>query len=155
MMKIHVVVAIVLATASTLSTSVYAQKVYRCGNNYSQTPCPDAIVIEVNDPRSKDQKIESDARVRHEGRIADAMEKKRLLEEKRALAANNPRAAAQGKKGSRAKNTQSISTASVQSDSDNTDKNAKASRSKKKSPEFFTARVMSDKKAKTTTTNTP
>jgi len=35
-----------------LSNSAKAQPVYRCGNEYSQTPCPQARVLDAADPRT-------------------------------------------------------------------------------------------------------
>ena len=35
-----------------LSIGANAQPVYRCGNEYSQTPCPQARVLDAADPRT-------------------------------------------------------------------------------------------------------
>ena len=127
----------IFIAACTLSTGATAQKVYRCGSSYSQTPCPDAVTIEVEDTRSKAQKSESDARVRHEAKAADAMEKKRLQDEAQSLVGDNAK-------------TPPRKTSAAGDAPTPTDKDKKKSGGKKKEPEFFTARVAPQKsKAKT------
>lgn len=141
----------ILIAACTLSTGATAQKVYRCGSSYSQTPCPDAVTIEVEDTRSKAQKSESDARVRHEAKAADAMEKKRLQDEAQSLVGDNAKTAVHGKTSTRANaNTTPRKTSAAGDAPTPTDKDKKKSGGKKKEPEFFTARVAPQKsKAKT------
>ena len=155
MQKLFATAAIVLA-AHALSTESAAQSVYRCGSNYSQTPCPDAAVVDVEDTRSKAQKTESDARVRRDATLADAMEKNRLQEEARALASNTPQITVHGKKSTRAKNTPHQGISSAGTTPFQTETTTKKSSGKKKEPEFFTARVTPEKKkTKTPTTATP
>lgn len=79
-----------------------AQEVYRCGSTYSQKPCPNAVVVDVEDTRTSAQKAESDAKTRREMAQANAMEKSRQKEEALARAAQAKRDAAQRKQ-SRAK----------------------------------------------------
>lgn len=155
-MKIQPIIATIFIATCALSTGAMAQKVYRCGNSYSQTPCPDAVAIEVEDARSKVQKNESDARVRHETTAADAMEKKRLQEEAQSLVNDNAKTTVHGKKSTRT-NTATTRTTSTAGDAlTPTDKDKKKSSGKKKEPEFFTARVAPEKKkTKTSTSDTP
>jgi hypothetical protein len=58
-----------------------AQTVYRCGTSYSQSPCPAGVAIAVDDPRTAQQKQETEAAVRRDAKTADSMEKSRLKQE--------------------------------------------------------------------------
>lgn len=89
-------VAIVLL-ASSLALPTQAQKVYRCGNSYSQTPCPDGKAIDASDSRTPEQRKAHEASVKDEKRRADTLEKTRLKEEAAAV-----RAAEQAEKAERA-----------------------------------------------------
>lgn len=62
---------------------VAAQTVYRCGNSYSESPCPQGTAVDVSDPRSAAQKRDSDTAAQRNARAADAMERARLKEEAR------------------------------------------------------------------------
>ena len=86
--------AIFLVTASALSMSAAAQTVYKCGQTYSQTPCPGAVPLSVDDGRSAAQKAQSQAVIKQDAKNAEAMQKDRLAQEKRDLAANQPQAKA-------------------------------------------------------------
>ena len=76
-----------LATLSSLST---AQVSYKCGNSYSQTPCPDAVVVDKTDQRTNAQKAQADLATQRDTRLANTMEKARLQQEAKDLAANTP-----------------------------------------------------------------
>lgn len=80
-MKLLASFTIILIAICGAFTRASAQYVYRCGNSYSQAPCPDGIPVDVQDARTAEQKIQSDANIRRETSTADAMEKKRLKEE--------------------------------------------------------------------------
>ena len=58
-----------------------AQTVYRCGSSYSQSPCPAAVTVNVDDPRTAQQKQEAEAAARRDAKTADGMEKSRLKQE--------------------------------------------------------------------------
>ncbi|AGX87261.1 hypothetical protein [Candidatus Symbiobacter mobilis] len=58
--------------------------VYRCGNVYSQVPCPDADTLEVEDVRSPEQRKQTDAAARTAAKLARDMEKERLAQERKA-----------------------------------------------------------------------
>jgi len=64
-----------------LSWNTTAQTVYRCGNSYSEQPCPHAQTVPAADPRSPQQVKAHEALVQHEKRIAEQLEKQRLKEE--------------------------------------------------------------------------
>ena len=80
-MKLLASFTIILIAICGAFTRASAQNVYRCGNSYSQAPCPDGVPVDVQDARTAEQKIQSDANIRRETSTADAMEKKRLKEE--------------------------------------------------------------------------
>jgi hypothetical protein len=60
-----------------------AQPIYRCGDSYSQKPCPGGRVVEADDARSASQKSQTDQAARRDAQAAEAMEKARLKEEAR------------------------------------------------------------------------
>jgi hypothetical protein len=64
-----------------LSTTIAAQEVYRCGNSYSQQACPDAVVVDVADPRTPEQKAQADEVTQRAAAAAQAMEQERLKQE--------------------------------------------------------------------------
>ncbi len=82
--------ALRLLTLSCLSMVAAAQVTYKCGNSYSQTPCPDAVAIDTNDRRTSAQKLQTDMATQRDARIANALEKARLQQETKDLAANTP-----------------------------------------------------------------
>ena len=84
--------AIFLTAAVALSTGALAQPVYKCGERYSQTPCPGGALIDTSDPRSAAQKAQTDLATVRDARSADAMEQARLQQEQADLAANTPKA---------------------------------------------------------------
>lgn len=85
-----------------------AQSVYRCGNSYSQQPCAGGMAVAVEDERTPQQAAQSTASTRRDVALADAMEKQRLEDEKRApmarvMGAGAGSAGAAGKAGAGAK----------------------------------------------------
>lgn len=68
--------------SATVPVTALSQTIYRCGASYSQTPCEGAVQVNVDDARSAAQKAESQKTIAKDGRIADAMEKARLKQEK-------------------------------------------------------------------------
>ena len=58
-----------------------AQAIYRCGDSYSQQPCPGGKVVDADDARSAGQKAQTDQAVRRDAKAAEALEKARLKEE--------------------------------------------------------------------------
>jgi hypothetical protein len=61
--------------------SAHAAPVYRCGNTYSQTPCPDGKIVEATDVRSAAQRAEARRVAADERRLAAQMKHDRLTEE--------------------------------------------------------------------------
>ena len=82
--------AIFLVAIGALSTGATAQNTYRCGDSYSQTPCPGGVIVQTADQRSPAQKSESDSVIKRDAKTADVMEKARLQQEAKDLAANTP-----------------------------------------------------------------
>lgn len=80
-----------LIAAGSMCTLANAQSTYRCGNTYSQTPCPNGKTLDVTDSRTADQKRQTDAAAASSARAGDTMEKARLAQEQRDLAANKTR----------------------------------------------------------------
>ncbi len=66
--------------AAALSAA-QAQTVYRCGNAYSQVPCPQAQPVDVSDPRSATQRAEARRVADDERRLAAGMRRDRLADE--------------------------------------------------------------------------
>lgn len=60
----------------------WAQKVYRCGSTYSQTPCEGAVALDVDDSRTALQKRDTDQAAKRDAKIAKSMESERAKEEK-------------------------------------------------------------------------
>jgi hypothetical protein len=49
-----------------------AQPVYRCGNEYSQTPCPQARIVDAADPRTAEQRADGQrVAAKEQRRVAD------------------------------------------------------------------------------------
>jgi hypothetical protein len=76
---------IILAAALVLSSAAaQAQTVYRCGNSYSQQPCPGAAPVAASDPRTPAEAARSGSVASADAKRADAMEKARIAQEKNA-----------------------------------------------------------------------
>lgn len=146
-MKPHASLAIFLIALCGITTGASAEEVYRCGNAYSQKPCPDAVVVDVQDARSKTQKTESDAAVQREAAAGNAMEKARLKAEAQQRADNAKAASAQNKKtASRPKDAASApAPGDASAPSSQPHKGHAKKKSKKKEPDFFTARAPAEK----------
>ena len=72
---------LLLIAALGFCAGLQAQTVYRCGNSYSQTPCPGGNAIDATDSRTPEQRKAHEASVKHEKRTGDTLEKARLKEE--------------------------------------------------------------------------
>jgi hypothetical protein len=64
-----------------LAATAQGQTVYRCGNSYSQQPCPGGSTVDATDSRSPEQRKAHEASVKHEKRVADTLERTRHKEE--------------------------------------------------------------------------
>lgn len=124
-----------LIAACALSTGVSAQNTYKCGNSYSQFPCPGGVVLDPRDGRDGSQKTQADTATLRDTRVADTLEAERLRQEKKELRANTPH-----RLPTEAAPTHALGMADTQ-----------ASRPSKKKPQpaYFTAQVPGEKKKTT------
>lgn len=67
-----------LATAASHAAT---PPIYRCGNAYSESPCPAAKLLEVADARSAAQRTEADRVIASDRRLAAEMRRDRLADE--------------------------------------------------------------------------
>lgn len=110
-------------------TGATGQNVYKCGNSYSQAPCPGSVTLEVTDARTPAQKEQTDLAASRDARAADAMEIARVQQEKVNLANNTPA-------------PPKVSKASASA----AKKAPAKARKKKKTPDDFTAQAPGEKK---------
>ena len=69
------VVALMLSLAAL---SAGAQSVYRCGNVYSESSCPQARVVEVDDGRSEAQRSDAQLLAANDKRLGNELQRERL-----------------------------------------------------------------------------
>ena len=95
-------IAILLIAINALNHWAEAQTVYKCGSTYSQTPCPDARILPVDDGRSVAQQQQTTAASQRDQLRADQLEKTRLEQENTsarpspAVKATSPKKAGRG-----------------------------------------------------------
>jgi hypothetical protein len=80
-MKKNLTAALLCAALAGWVLPAAAQPIYRCGDSYSQQPCPGGKVVEVDDARSASQKAQTDQAVRRDAKAAETLEKARLKDE--------------------------------------------------------------------------
>jgi hypothetical protein len=80
-MKQRFVIALILIAICTIEARAQTPSAYRCGNSYSQTPCPGGVSVDTADSRSNAQKAQSDAMIQRDKATAESMEKSRRQEE--------------------------------------------------------------------------
>lgn len=85
MLKPLLLAACALAS-SLFSAAAGAQTTYKCGNSYSQQPCPGGTVIDTADPRTSAQKKQAEQAIQRNAKLASELEKSRLQQEKADLA---------------------------------------------------------------------
>lgn len=66
------------ALALFMAAGAHAQAVYRCGDAYSQAPCPQARLVDAADPRSAGQLTEARLLAANDRQQADDMASQRL-----------------------------------------------------------------------------
>jgi hypothetical protein len=74
----------VLLLAALGCGATAAQTVYRCGNSYSQKPCPGGAAVDAADPRSAAQAADTTAAAKRNAQAANALEKERLAQDQHA-----------------------------------------------------------------------
>lgn len=89
-MQVLALTTVFLMAGTALTSAASAQTIYKCGDTYSQLPCPGGVVIDATDRRTSAQKAQSDLATGRDARTAEAMEKARRQQEKTDLAANTP-----------------------------------------------------------------
>ena len=87
--------AALLLAMSAVWLPAQAQNVYRCGESYSNVPCPGAKVVPTEDARSPAQRAQTEAATRRDARSAQVMETERLKEEGKPAQAIIPAAKAE------------------------------------------------------------
>jgi hypothetical protein len=80
-MKRNLTIAVLGLAASGWIAPAAAQTIYRCGNSYSQQPCPGGTLVPADDARSASQRSQTSRASERDAKAADAMEKARLKEE--------------------------------------------------------------------------
>ena len=80
-------IAIIFIAANAMTARAGAQETYKCGNSYSQTPCPGGQKVETDDARSAEQKAQTRAAADRDAKAATAMEKDRTAKESKAAPA--------------------------------------------------------------------
>src|SRR4051812_36990192 len=73
--------ALIAAAAWSCTAAAFAETVYRCGDSYSQQPCPGGRQVIVEDARTQAQRTQTSEPAKGDARQADAMEKARIREE--------------------------------------------------------------------------
>ncbi|QTN29995.1 hypothetical protein HZ993_09405 [Rhodoferax sp. AJA081-3] len=139
-------IAIIVIAIYSISTGASGQNgVYRCGNSYSQKPCTDAVVVDVQDARTAEQKIQADATIRRDTATANAIEKERLAQEARQRAAQAKLTAAEKKQSAPKpqKTADALDTADTTAAKSKRKKSTSAKQ--KATPEVFIASAPTDK----------
>lgn len=129
--------AIILIAICSFLTRAEAQNAYRCGNSYSQTPCPGGVPVDADDSRSRAQKAQSESAIKRDVRTADSMEKTRQQQEE-----------ARKRAALKSADKPVDKTATHQGKQDTSGKATHSTKKKAKQPEYFTAASPADKKKK-------
>ncbi len=132
-MKFKTALALIFIATNSLFTLALGQSAYKCGSTYSDAPCPNGSVVTGIASATAEQKREAIANAKRDAQAADRMEKDRLKTE--ALANKNGGAFVPPTKVAPVAPDASTQTAS-------------GKKKKKKGPEYFTAQVPGEKKAK-------
>lgn len=79
MRKIHFAVWSMVCFTGLGSASAQTP-VYKCANQYSDTPCPQAVVVNTDDARNSTEKLHADASAKKTAATGKEREKKRLAQ---------------------------------------------------------------------------
>lgn len=85
--------AIFIVAMISIPTWANAQKAFRCGNTYSQTPCADGKTVDITDTRTAAQQKQAAAATSNRVEAVGALEKARVARERRELTARKTPAA--------------------------------------------------------------
>ena len=100
MRKPHLWDASVLAASlfsAFFPVPAWAQTTYKCGNSYSQQPCPGGTVVDTADPRTSEQKKQAEQSIQRDAKLASELEKSRLQQEKNRSGDGQPQTKAPAK----------------------------------------------------------
>ncbi len=81
-MQNRTLIAIFFIAINPIGTGAWGQNVYKCGNTYSQQPCPGGTLVDAADTRTSEQKKAADQASQRSAKAADALEQARLKKEK-------------------------------------------------------------------------
>lgn len=89
-MKRSIAICLLLAGTVGAALPATAQTVYRCGETYSQQPCPGGKPVQADDPRTEAQRAQTRDAAQRDAKVADEMQKARLRDEARPAQAAIP-----------------------------------------------------------------
>ena len=70
--------AIFVIASCALSAATAAEKtVYRCGNSYSETPCPNGSVVDAQDSRSPEQQAQAKSSLQRQSKAVEELHQTR------------------------------------------------------------------------------
>lgn len=151
-MNRHLALATIVIATCSISTGAIGLElgsrqngIYRCGNSYSQKPCPDAVVVDVKDARTAEQKIQADATIRRDTATANAMEQERLAQEARQRAAQAKLNAAEKKQAVSKQQKATNAGDAADTTATKTKRKKSTSAKQKPAPEVFIASTPTDK----------
>jgi hypothetical protein len=73
------IAALMICLAATAAAAANAQSaVYRCGNSYSESPCPQASLVDVDDARTAAQRADARLLAANDKRLGDQMASERV-----------------------------------------------------------------------------
>jgi len=136
-----ILLAICFIAVSAIPLWATGQNVYKCGSSYSQTPCTNGQLLNVDDARAPAQQQQTTEATHAAQKMAKQLEKDRLAQEK--LATLNARQAAKQVA------TPSPTTATTAADAPLTRITPKSAGPKTKKPNQFIAEVPGSEKAAT------
>lgn len=73
---------LVVSVLSPMTVAWAQTTVYRCGNSYSQTPCPEGKAVSVDDRRSAAQQQLAQSSAERQAKQAEGLEKDRIKQER-------------------------------------------------------------------------
>jgi hypothetical protein len=138
MLKASAIATIFIALCA-MQTSAFGQKIYRCGNTYSESPCPGGIALDSPGTPNPAQKAAADQATQREAAAASKLEKSRLTQETQ-QGHERLAAAKVAQKAEKEKRNKELQAA-------NAEKKAAKKKAAKKAPEYFTATPKADKKS--------
>jgi hypothetical protein len=140
MLKASAIATIFIALCA-MQTTAFGQQLYRCGNTYSESPCPGGIALDSPGTPNPAQKAAADEATQRDAAAATKLEKARLTQEKQQrqerLAAT--KVAQKAEKEKRSKELKASKA----------EKTAAKKKAAKKAPEYFTATPKAEKKSTT------